>query len=898
VTLTPGDRIGPYEILSSLGTGGMGAVYRARDTKLNRDVALKVLLPEVANDPERLARFRREAQVLASLNHPHIGTIHGLEEGPAEQAGTIALVLELVEGPTLADRIAQGPLPLDEALPIAKQIAEALEAAHEAGVIHRDLKPANIKVRDDGTVKVLDFGLAKALETRPEGRAYAFQSPASNLSLSPTITSPAHTDAGIILGTATYMAPEQAKGRPVDKRADIWAFGCVLYEMTTGRRLFVGEDVTDILASVVKVDADVSLAPPEMQRLLKKCLEKDPKKRLRDIADWSLLVDDSPANRAAQVATAPARSRSWPIVAATSMLVAAAAVVAAVWWAGREPASPPTTVVRMVIPAGLEFVPQALFAFSPDGSRLVFGARRGNNVAGGGQLFVWSRDSLEAHPIPGTEGARAPFWSPDGRSLAFRLGLDIRRVDIAAGTTETVVSGGVAVDGGDWSREGVMLFGNSAGGISRVPAKGGEPVAVTSANARADVHQEAPVFLPDGRHFLYMRHAIGAEGTGVYLGSIDVAPADQSATPLLLADDGPKFVSGADERSGHVLFQRRGTLFAQALDLQALQLRGEAIPVATGVAGGDVNNHMSASANGDLLAYRPRTAGSQTLRKLVWVDRNGRQEPLPLEPGGYEDPMVSPDGSRIALALTAGGDAPRDIWIWHVARQTLSRLTFEAISEFAPLWTRDGARVVFNQGANGLFSKAADGTGSAERVGTPGGAAFGWGADDRLITASPGRGDIGVVEPNGERRVLLGGNFTESVPAMSPDGRWMAYESDESGQLEIYVRPYPNVEQGKWLISSGGGIRPRWSPTGTDVFYIGPSQMMAVRVNTRSGFTPDRPVPLFAIQPYVILVRPRSYDVSADGKRLLMLVETGGAREDAERADLVFIQNWRPPQPR
>ena len=887
----PGTRIGPYELTALLGEGGMGQVYRATDTNLKRQVALKVLPPSVAADAERLARFQREAEVLASLNHPHIAQIHGLEKS----SDVTALVMELVEGPALDEMIRRAPgsglqatagLPLPDALAIARQIAEALEAAHEQGIVHRDLKPANIKVRPDGTVKVLDFGLAKALDQASGSGLQATR----DLTHSPTITSPAQmTGAGMILGTAAYMAPEQARGRAVDKRADIWAFGVVLYEMTTGRRLFEGEDVTDIISSVVKIDPDVSLAPRELQPLLKKCLQKDPKKRLRDIADWELLVQ--PASTPVAAAAPPTRARAWLLAAALGAIVGAAAVGAALWSSWRVPTDVRETRMRAVLPPGLTLNTQR-FAVSPDGRRVVFVAGQGTGPLVLSGLVVWSMDSLEMQPLPGTERAREPFWSPDGRSVGFVQEGALKRVDLTGGAVQTIVASDVAAQGGQsWSHEGIVLF-QRDGGLWRVAATGGEPAAVTVRDTSTELHHEHAAFLPDGRHFLYMRHTTGAGSMGIYVGSLDSAPADQPATPLLLADDGPRLVSNEDGTTAYVIFQRRNALLAHAFDLASRELVGDPIPVAASAAGGNAEAMFSASANGDVIVYFPETA-VESHRTLAWVDRNGKQESVRIPPGGYEDPIVSPDGTRVALTVRSP-QGSRDIWIWHLVREMLTRLTFDAPDEFAPLWTRDGTRVVFNQGAGGVFSVAAAGTGSIEKAGTPGGAPLTWDSEGRMVFAGPRGGDIGVIEPDGERRIVLGETFSEAFPTMSPDGRWMAYESNESGQYEIFVRPYPNVNDGKWQISTGGGVMPRWSPNGGEIFFIGADRMMSVRVDTRGEFSYERPASLFSMQGYAILSRPRSYDVSPDGKRLLMLVETGAAEGPEERADFVVIQNWRP----
>ncbi len=640
--LIPGTRIGHYEVIDLLGEGGMGAVYRARDTKLQRDVAMKVLRPEVADDPERLARFQREAQVLAALNHPHIGAIHGLEES----SGTIALVLELVDGPTLADRIAQGPIALDEALAIARQIAEALEAAHEQGLIHRDLKPANIKVRDDGAIKVLDFGLAKALQdSRTSGP--------QDLVNSPTITSPAMTMRGVILGTAAYMAPEQAKGRTVDKRADIWSFGVVLYEMLTGKRLFDGDDLTEVLAAVVRMEPDLSTILVSTRRLLAKCLEKDPRRRLRDIGDWQELLDKAAPVAAPQ---APSRAGRLPLAVATLATILLAAV-SLMHFREAAPQSPLTRT--SLLPPDEATWTAASQTLSPDGRRMAFIATDNDNRQ---QLFVRSFDAQGAQPLAGTEGAFAPFWSRDGNSLAFFARGKLNRVDVRGGLPLALADVTYYSRGGTWGRDGTIVYAaNNLSGLTKISADGGQPAAATTLRSGETSHRW-PWFLPDGHHFLF---ADGIPGAGnpmdIWIASID-SPDRQK---LLTANSAAAFASGPDG-SGYLLYLRESTLVAQPFDTRGLKTTGVAAPVAERVTvSGAARAAFSVSGNG-VLSFTDSAADD----KLVWVDRTGSPlatlRGLDRIPAGF---TLSPDDRTLAY------ESRDDIWLYDMERQVRTRFT-------------------------------------------------------------------------------------------------------------------------------------------------------------------------------------------------------------------------------
>ena len=615
-----GTQIGVYHVTARIGAGGMGEVYRATDTKLRRDVALKVLPDVFASDPERLARFQREAKTLASLNHPNIGGIYGVEHSGSARA----LVLELVEGPTLADRIAQGPIPLDEALPIARQIAEALEAAHEHGVIHRDLKPANIKVRPDGAVKVFDFGLAKALDA----------SAPSDLLQAPTITSPAMTGVGVILGTAAYMSPEQARGKPVDKRADIWAFGCVLYEMLTGRRAFTGETVTEVVAKILERDPDFARLPtnisPRLVHLLRRCLERDPRRRLRDIGEVRVEMQDGQAAVAPEATTLSIpvvnqRSRERLAWAVAAVAVVIAAVIASVPYVRRAETEAPAIRFTVGPPDNGAFEPGSDFlTVSPDGSRLAFVA---TGSSGKSQLWIRALDSLAAQPLPGTDGATQPFWSADGRFLAFHADGSLKKIAVSGGPAQTLAGAFSGIAGGTWSHDGVVLFasGPAQGApttIRRVSAAGGTATPVTTLDAsRQENAHFWPHFLPDGKHFLYFaRSNTRTDNNAIYVRSLD----SEERTLLLTANSNAVY-----SPPGYLLYHSWGTLMAQPFDAERIQLTGEPVPIAENVS----NNPNTGRAQfwvseSGVLAYRGGGWNSEYPGRLVWVDRSGTEQPL------------------------------------------------------------------------------------------------------------------------------------------------------------------------------------------------------------------------------------------------------------------------------
>ena len=838
-------------------------------------------------DPERVARFQREARTLASLNHPSIGGIYGLEEAD----GITALVMELVEGEDLAQRIARGAIPLDEALAIARQIAEALEAAHEQGIIHRDLKPANIKVRPDGTVKVLDFGLAKALAPEP-GSAAAVQ-----LSQSPTITTPAMSQAGMILGTAAYMSPEQARGKAVDKRADIWAFGAVLFEMLTGTRAFAGDGISDTLANVLKVEPDWNRLPaeasPRVRLALRACLQKDPKQRLGDVQSVRLALEGafetatSPTTVPATSSTSRGRLAWMAALGIAAMVIVAMAVPTVRHLRETPPPSPPETRVDIVTPATDQ--PES-FALSPDGQQIVFVA----SGDGASRLWLRSLATTTAQPLAGTEAATFPFWSPDGRSVGFFAGGALKRLDLGGGAAQTLTPANNGT-GGTWNADGVILFAPSAlSSLMRVSATGGAAVAATTLGPQQQAHRH-PHVLPDGRRFLfYVRSA--PDTTGIYLGGLD----GSAPTRLTSADSAGVFLP-----SGWLLWVRAGTLVAQRLDVAQAALVGEPVTLADGVADDGANRSAVSVAATGLVAYR---TGGGNQRQMTWVDRSGTARGAVGDPDGnnLRNPRVSPDERRVVVFRTVQGN--RDLWLLDGART--SRFTFDAALDDFPLWSPDGTRIVFRStrtGLGDLYQKLTSGAGVEERLGasdqtkTP----TSWSADGRFLlyvnndpqTSS----DLWVVPMVGDRTpsVFLKTPFSEVWGAFSPDGRWVAYHSNESGRNDVYVRPFVppgaagTAAGGQWQVSTAGGIHPAWRPDGKELYYLNPAGAMMATPITVTGATlePGASVVLFPTRIYgggVDVQQGRQYDVARDGRFLI------NTELDSADAPITLLQNWNP----
>ncbi len=868
--LSPGTRLATYEILSPIGAGGMGEVYRASDTKLNRDVAIKVLPEAFAHDPQRLARFEREAQLLASLNHPNIAAIHELG-----QSGDLRfLVLEFVPGENLA-----GPLPVDDALRICRQIADALEAAHAKGIIHRDLKPANVKITPDGKVKVLDFGLAKAL---------AEEAPAGDPSQSPTVSmSAAMSRAGVILGTAAYMSPAQARGQPLDKRTDIWSFGCVLYEALAGRRAFGGESIPDTLSAVLRGEPDWTALPartPEnIRRLLRRCLEKDPERRLHDIADARIEMDDAGATVSPAIPPPRTRLSWWPLA------VAAIAIIVAVWgWlrpASRAPAGA-APVRRLVVPlpegqrlAQARSMPlgveQPLLALSPDGSRLVYVVERKDTT----ELYQRLMDQFESMPIPGTQGAYGPFFSPDGRWIGFFAENKLKKVAASGGEPVTLCEARLP-RGASWGADGTILFTQGEGNeVSRVPETGGD---VSRVVPKSEQNHWWPEILPGGKAALF------SSGLGVGVLSLESG----EDRPLVEGGVGARYLpTGPDSTKGHLVFARAGSLMAAPFDLARLAVTGAEAPVLQGVRADALGLPQCALSRNGTLVYVPGAASGATSTP-VWVDRQGRAMPLGMPHRAYGAVRLSPDGNRLAITVT---DPKNEIWIQDLARGTFTRLTPEGNS-LLPAWTPDGKRVAFVSSRGGppnLFWIAADGSAEAElliKSDRPHRHSS-FSPDGQVLVFTEihpnNGGDIWVLSLKGERtaRPFLRTRFSETFPAFSPDGRWIAYSSDESGQYEVYVRPYPGP--GGRLQVSQGGEEPIWSRDGRELFYRNGQKWMVAAATLKPEFKAETPRPLFE-GPY-LNVPGMSYDVHPDGKRFLLLLPAG---TETPVTQLHVVLNW------
>jgi serine/threonine protein kinase/Tol biopolymer transport system component len=883
MSLTSGSRLGSYEILAAIGAGGMGEVYRAHDTKLGRDVAVKILPESFVDDPERIARFRREAQVLASLNHPHIAAIYGLEEANGSQF----LVLELVEGGTLADRLKSGPLPVDEALTVARQIAEALEAAHEKGIIHRDLKPANIAFTGNGAVKVLDFGLAKALEP-----AVAV---AGDMTASPTITTPAMTQLGMILGTAAYMSPEQAKGKAADKRSDIWAFGCVLYEILTGKRAFDGEDVSETLAAVLRADPDWTALPVStpaiVRRLLRRCVERDRKRRLDSAADARLDVEEAVTAPGTEMATSTVPSRGW--IALVIVVVAgmsALAVPALHHLRESPPITPPEMRVEIPTPTTYE---ETSFALSPDGRQIVFVA----SGDGGSRLWLRALSATEAQPLPGTEGARFPFWSSDSRSVAFFAENALKRLDLGGAAPQRVAPVSYA-GGGTWNADGVIVFAPGPGRpLMRVPATGGAATPVTKLDSLRTL-QSAPYFLPDGRRFLF--YAAGApEAVGIYLASLN------GDTPSRLTSDAS---TGVFLPQGWLLWVRAGALVAQRLDEAKGVLTGELVMMANRVAieaGLPGRIAVSVSTTG-LVAYR---AVATSRRQLVWVSRSGAPQGALGDPDAtLRDPRVSPDGQRATVVRTVQGNT--DLWILDGVRSR--RLTSDAAIDNFPVWSPDGSRIVFSSLRDGrldLYQKLSNGAGVEERLLATDEqkGASSWSADGRfLLFNSVGpttNADLWILSMEGERKpsVFLKTPDREAYGVFSPDGKWIAYHSNETGQPEIYVRPFLSPDQaataadtnGEVLVSTAGGVYAVWRLDGKELYYLNPEGAMMAAPIVATGNTIKVGTPVVLFPTHIVgggqdPNQPRQYDVAPDGRFLINTIL------DSASAPITLLQNWHP----
>ncbi len=878
MTLEPGSRLAHYQIVEMIGKGGMGEVYRATDSRLPRDVAIKTSTLKFSE------RFAREAKAIASLNHPNICTLFDV--------GPDYLVMEMIEGPTLSERIKEGPLSLDETSSIMRQVADALEYAHEKGVVHRDLKPGNIKIRPDGLVKVLDFGLAKV-------------SPTTSASDDPdnaaTLTMGA-TQAGVVLGTAAYMAPEQAMGKVVDKRADVWAFGVVFYEMLTGARMHRGDSVQEVMAAVLKDEPDLTKIPTQAHRLIKRCLEKDPNKRLRHVGDVMALLDDAPSSgsQAAIAALPPVPAKKnwlWPALTAAVVVIAGATI-----WMLTKPA-PSAPVVRFEVPPseGMRFNAGATMAVSPDGHWMVFQA---SGEDGQTRLWLRSLEGVEARPLPGTEitpNSPPASWSYDSRWVIFAINGKLKKVDIQGGPPQNIADIPTSINGAPSNRDGVILAGLSTDGypLLRVSAAGGQPTPATKL-APGERFHNLPQFLPDGKHFLYQRMSDDAAKAGVYIGSLDVKPEEQSMQRLLASERQAYYAPLPGSATGHLIFMRGTTLMAQPFDPDNMTLSGEPIAIADQIDSyASRNAGMFSVSDTGTLVYR---TGNGTNNVLSWYDQQGNPAGTLGDPGEFTHPAISPDGSRVAVALSSANN--RDIWIMDVARGTSTRLTFDPGNDDFPAWSPDGKTIAFSSNRAGqmdLYSKPADGSGEEKlllKTDEPKTNAQ-WSKDGRFLTFTSFKKeeDIWALPVSGETKAaeakpvsLLQTQFPETDAKLSPDGRWLAYASLESGSIEVYVRPFtPDAPAGtgaKWLVSKGGGRRPRWSPDGKQLFYVALAvQMMAVDIDTSKGFQSGTPRRLFPTPP---LTLSSGWDLSPDGKKFLFVGTPGTGRT----IPFTVVLNW------
>ena len=853
----------------------MGEVYKARDSRLDRVVAIKILPDAFAKDKERLSRFEREARLLASLNHPNIATIHGFEES----GGIRFLVMELVEGETLAERIARGPIPNEEALPLFKQMAEGLEAAHGKGIIHRDLKPANVKLTHEGRPKILDFGLAKESGEEATG---------SNLSESPTVAR--GTATGVILGAAPYMSPEQARGKAVDKRADIWVFGCCLYEALTGKTAFRGETVTDTIAKIVEREPDWEAlpkgTPPPIHRLLRRCLRKDAQQRLHDIADARLEIDQA-LTEPTEVAEFH-RESGKPTALVALAAVAIAAVSIALWSLSRTSEPPDRPVVRAVLPLASALRVRGSapsVSISPDGRQIAFAARRGDST----ELYVRAIDASVAKAIDGTAGAQMPFFSPDSHWLGYRVGQKLMKVSVSGdspGPPVTIKDGVTIERGATWGPDGWIVYNREYNtGLSRISVDGGEPeVLTTPIRERNEKTHRLPQMLPGGKAVIFT------------LGNGDISSFEEASIAVLDLETREYRVlleGGANPHyspTGHLVYARDGSIFAVPFDRNALEVKGLPVPLVSGV----VTSPLQGAAEFDVsrdgtLVYAPGDAWGEDYR-MVWVDRQGRSQPLIEASGAYRPTRISSDGRSLAVYVEG---ANANVWLYDIPRGTLGRLTF-GFDNNMPIWTPDGDRVTFRSsrtGPNNLFWQAAAGGGEAEQLVASNyvKTAESWSPDGKVLAFHERRpetgDDIWILKMEADRTAepFLQTPFNERRAMFSPDGRWIAYQSDASGRNEIYLSRFP-ASPGEWQVSNEGGTETRWNPNGRELFYRNADKMMAVDVDSQGELVLGKPRLLFERS----LLR-EDYDVAPDGQRFVMVDESESAPAPTQ---LNLVLNW------
>jgi len=892
MTIATGTRLGPYEIIAPLGAGGLGEVYRARDTRLGRDVAVKVLPSSYSDDKERLQRFEQEACAAGALNHPNILVIHHIDT----YEGSPYIVSELLEGETLRDRLHGGALPQRKAIDYSLQVAHGLAAAHQKGIAHRDLKPENIFITNDGRVKILDLGLAKLT-----GSGDADQSQTD------IPTRRVNTDPGLVMGTVGYMSPEQLRGKPTDHRSDIFSFGAILYEMLSGKRAFRGESKAETMSAILREDpSELSethkTINPALERVVQHCLEKNPEERFHSASDLAFAIQalsGSAAISGQMVAMAaqlerPKLGKYFPwIVAGIFALTSIILLPFAIPSFKHAPARANVTRSAILPPENTSFLALNLFAVSPDGLRLAFIARDAK-----GQAMLWMRplDALTAQPLAGTDGISTgspPFWSPDGRLIAFFAGGKLKTIDASGGPPQTVCDAPNG-RGGTWNRDGVILFAPNPGGpIHRVSAAGGASTAVTKLDeSRRQSTHRWPYFLPDGHHFIYRVGGTGAtaqnENNGIYLGLLE----SQEQRLILRAD------TSAAYASGHLLFAREGTLMAQPFDEKSFQLIGDAFPLAEHLQFDVVITRaiFSVSENG-VLAFQSGAARGDS--RLIWFDRSGKQTGQLGEPGFYFQPQFSPDGQKLAVASFDIRAGSADIWLYELARNVPTRFTFDPASDVAPIWSPDGSTIILSSNRKGpydIYQKAFTGAGSEEVLleSDETKTANSWSADGRFIVYTSAdakantKEDLWILPLFGDHKPFpfLRTQFNESFAQFSTDGHWIAYVSDESGSNQVYIAPFPGPG-GKWQASRAGGSEPRWRGDGKELFFLAPdNKLMAVDVNAKESILEiGNAQPLFEVHPNT--APGTHYDVTGDGKRFL--VASAG---EGSSAPITLVVNW------
>ena len=870
MSLEVGQKLAQYEVVEPIGAGGMGEVYRARDTKLGRDVAIKVLPEEFSGDKERLDRFEREAKLLAQLNHSNVATLYGFEDG--------YLVMELVEGETLGERIARGPMAVEDALPLFTQIAEGLEAAHEKGIIHRDLKPANIMIEPSGKAKILDFGLARFAEVDPDA-------PDQGGSQSPTLTR--GTALGAILGTAAYMSPEQARGKRVDKRTDIWAFGCCLYEALTGKRVFGGETPTDTIAAVVKSEPDWSAlsseTSPRLRELMERCLRKDSRRRLHDIADARLELEENDATGSGGVD----KSR-WPAMAVMGVAGLLVGLGVAMLLGDREDGSASSPTLRFTIHAAPSLDRLGFPAISPDGKRVVYVGYEGDTS----RLFLRELERMEAAALPGTEGAEHPFFSPDGLWVGYYAGDEIRKVSVLGGESITVCKASTNSPGARWGADGMILFSpNWSSGLARVAASGGEPEVVTTLDqAAGESGHWWPELLPNGKTVMFTVNT-GGSLTDAVIAAVDL---DTGERKTLFDGARARYAS-----SGHVVFYHGGSYQAMTFDVSRLEPTSEPRPVLSSTRrehpNGGEHSLYAFSTEGTLVSIPGEDYFDES--SLLWIHRDGTREPLSFDDSAFSHAQISPDGKKIAASRIVAGSY--DIWLYDLERGLEERLTRQG-NNFKPVWHPDGQRIAFASTRGGTFDvyqRDLDSSSSEEALleGPIDEEPWSWSADGSLLAFSeitPDAGhDIWLLDLGGasSKKPLVQTPFPDVAARISPDGKWVAFSSALSGRFEVYVQSTFDTG-GRIRISTEGGTQPLWSPTTNELYFRSRARAMMVRYEADGDeFEASAPAVLFTLPVHIVGLDQLTWDVARDGERFLVLEPSADA---APRDELHVTTNW------